>query len=70
MVPGASTREDFCPQAILKVHRLSSLDYRARHGPPELRYLIVLLKIILIHQIVLGLGSPTDYGFKSHVHQF
>ena len=27
----AASREDFHPQAILKLHRPSSLDYRARH---------------------------------------
>ena len=30
----AASREDSRPQAILKFHRPSSLDYRARHGPP------------------------------------
>ena len=29
----AASREDSCPQAILKFYRPSSLDYRARHGP-------------------------------------
>ena len=29
----AASREDSRPQAILKFHRPSSLDYRARHGP-------------------------------------
>ena len=28
----AASREDSRPQAILKFHRPSSLDYRARHG--------------------------------------
>ena len=28
------SREDSRPQAILKFHCPSSLDYRARHGPP------------------------------------
>ena len=28
----AASREDFPPQAILKLHRPSSLDYRPRHG--------------------------------------
>ena len=28
----AASREDSCPQAILKLHRPNSLDYRARHG--------------------------------------
>ena len=31
--PPAASKEDSCPQAILKFHRLSSLDYRALHGP-------------------------------------
>ena len=30
----AASREDSRPQAILKFHRPSSLDYRARHGLP------------------------------------
>ena len=30
----AASRENSRPQAILKLHRPSSLDYRARHGPP------------------------------------
>ena len=30
----AASREDSRPQAILKLHRPSSLDYKARHGPP------------------------------------
>ena len=29
----AASREDSCPQTILKFHHPSSLDYRARHGP-------------------------------------
>ena len=29
-----ASREDSCPQAILKVHCPSSLDYRACHGLP------------------------------------
>ena len=32
----AASREDSRPQAILKFHRPSSLDYRARHGLPVL----------------------------------
>ena len=35
-VPAAS-REDSRPQAILKLHRPSSLDYRAHHGLPVYR---------------------------------
>ena len=30
----AASREDSRPQAILKLQRPSSFDYRARHGPP------------------------------------
>ena len=30
----AASMEDSCPQAILKFHRLSSLDYRVRHELP------------------------------------
>ena len=29
-----ASREDSCPQAILKFHHPGSLDYRARHGLP------------------------------------
>ena len=29
----AASKEDSRPQAILKFHRPSSLDYKARHGP-------------------------------------
>ena len=35
----AASMEDSRPQAILKFHRLSSLDYRVRHElPVQLRY--------------------------------
>ena len=30
----AASKEDYRSQAILKLHRPSSLDYRARHGLP------------------------------------
>ena len=30
----AASKEDSCPQAILKLHHPSSLDYRARHVLP------------------------------------
>ena len=30
----AASKEDSHPHAILKLQRPSSLDYRARHGPP------------------------------------
>ena len=32
----AASKEDYCPQAILKLHRSSSLDYRVRHKLPVL----------------------------------
>ena len=32
--PAAPSKEDSFPQAILKFHHSSSLDYRARHGLP------------------------------------
>ena len=66
----AASREDSCPQAILKFYRPSSLDYRARHGLPVnllvilcykgtflcgLRYLSVAFKM----KIYLGKQSKT-----------
>ena len=46
-VPAAS-REDSRPQAILKLHRPSSLDYRARHGLPVLLEFFGLCKFAII----------------------
>ena len=31
----AASRKDYRPQAILRLHRPSSLDYRAHQGPPK-----------------------------------
>ena len=36
----AASKEDSRLQAILKFHRFSSLDYKARHGPQTLREFI------------------------------
>ena len=38
----AASKEDSRAQAILKFHLPSSLDYRARHGLPDLFFLKVL----------------------------
>ena len=40
----AASKEDSHPQAILKAHRLSSLDYRSRHVVPVSTgiYLVIL----------------------------
>ena len=38
----AASKVDSCPQAILKFHRLSSLDYRVRHELPVGKTLKVL----------------------------
>ena len=32
----AASKGDSCPQAILRFHRPSSLDYSARHGIPDI----------------------------------
>ena len=44
-----ASKVDYRPQAILKLHSPSSLDYRARHGLPVMRTLIrtPLITIIL-----------------------
>ena len=52
-VPAASN-EDSRPQDILKLHRPSSLDYRARHGPPVLRPFTLSNKIQQIYMEVLA----------------
>ena len=43
----AASREDSCPQAIIKFHFPTSLDYKARHGLPELSS---LFSFDFIHQ--------------------
>ena len=45
----ASSRKDSRPQAILKFHRLSSLDYSVRHGRP------VQVEITCFMNMVIGM---------------
>ena len=45
----AASREDSRPQAILKFHRPSSLDYRARHGLQVERALLSMNEMFISH---------------------
>ena len=53
----AASREDYLPQAILKLHRPSSLDYRARHGPLVIYAYIV--ELIFYQSGVAACGGTT-----------
>ena len=54
----AVSKRDSCPQAILKFHRPSSLDYRARHGPPVHKFELKQLPHLLYG--IFSKSSPVD----------
>ena len=55
----AASREDSCPQAILKFHLPSSLDYRACHGLPvgndvfhHQNFLVIFTTLFKLHLLL------------------
>lgn len=53
--------EDSRPQAILKFHRLSSLDYRVRHELP------VMYNILLGYKYLKRIGLYQVYSFPENI---
>ena len=65
----AASREDSRPQAILKFHRPSSLDYRARHGLPVgillFEKVVSKKKIACTPSIFVSTRTTTSFSFIS-----
>ena len=60
----AASREDSHPQAILKFHRLSRLDYRASNELPVKVLWITVLYLGIAYQLMLGCKDAlTPYGW-------